>query len=113
VDDPEHLDFFAIFFANGESNPPAECEIAPNPSSYNETRKKAQLQAARHRNSHRIFSKILHQKLVLRDRPIHCYCSMLLRSWEGGGVSRAHQEYGSRGSPFLQPYVSPPSLLIV
>ncbi|KIK32612.1 hypothetical protein CY34DRAFT_757505 [Suillus luteus UH-Slu-Lm8-n1] len=40
VDDPEYLDFFAIFFANGELNVPAECKIALNPSSHNETWKK-------------------------------------------------------------------------
>jgi hypothetical protein len=101
VDDPEYLDFFGIFFANGEFNTPAGCVTTLNPSSHNETRKKAQFQAASHRNSHRIFSKILHQKSVLRNRPIYRYCSMLLRGWEGGGVARAHQEYGSRGSPFL------------
>jgi hypothetical protein len=101
VDDPEYLDFFAIFFANGELNAPAECKIALNPFSHNETWKKAQLQAARHRNGHRIFSKILHQKSVLRNRPIYRHCGMLLRGWEGGGVASAHQEYGSRSSSFL------------
>jgi SpoVK/Ycf46/Vps4 family AAA+-type ATPase len=64
VDDPDHLDFLSIFFTNGEPYTPGSTQTL-NPSSYNETRKEAQLQTARHCNSHCLFSKILHQEFVL------------------------------------------------
>jgi hypothetical protein len=61
-----------------------------SPSSYHKTGEEAQFQAARYCNSHCLFSTLLHQEFVLRDGPVYCHRSMLLRGGESGGVTGTH-----------------------
>lgn len=94
AEDPEYLDFLAIFFANRALRPSIAEQVTDLVSSHLQTRSKASTKAASRRHRHHLFPSVLSQEFLLRDGPFHRYCCMLLRRSQSRGGPRTHQECG-------------------